>query len=424
MGYYIFKRLITIIPFGLLAILLVFYVFESSWDPNSLSGQSSRDFQNIDQKQLQEARCAQRRALHLDWPVFYFSISSKAIPDDINQTCSEFDRRLIGLLCYHNGNYEGALNFLSILNKTINTQFEPSLDRIFTLESVDEVAALLAGYPALEKSFNAYENNDQSFKIFIPKLRFHFGENRFHEWVSNLAKFDLGKSSIDNQLISKKINNALSNTLIFTLPAVFIIFTLSILIGLWSVQKKGKGASLVSNLLYFIDSIPLIWLSIIIILIASFFGLGYSTLDIGTDTFMGKITRYGLPTFTLIIASIPYVTKQIQQSMEETESKPFVKMAIAKGLPNKAIFTQHILPNASLPIVTLFFNYLAYAFGGAFVVEIVFSISGIGKLMADSVLGNDLPVISAIILYLIFIKMILTLLSDVVNYWLNPSIKF
>jgi peptide/nickel transport system permease protein len=424
MGYYIFKRLITIIPFGLLAILLVFYVFESSWDPNSLSSQSSREFQNVDQKQLQEARCAQRRALHLDWPVFYFSISSQAIPSDINQTCSEFDRRLISLLCYHNGNSEGALNFLASLNKTINTQFDQSLDQIFTLESVDEVPALLAGYPELVKSFSAYENNDQSYKIFIPKLRFHFAENRFHEWVSNLAKFDLGKSSVDNQLISKKINNALSNTLIFTLPAVLIIFTLSILIGLWSAQKKGKGTSLVSNFLYLIDSIPLIWLSIIIILIASYLGLGYSTLDIGTDTVWGKITRYGLPTFTLIIASIPYVSKQIQQSIEETESKPFVRMAIAKGLTKKAIFAQHILPNASLPIVTLFFNYLAYAFGGAFVVEIVFSINGIGKLMADSVLANDLMVIAAIILYLIFIKMLLTLLSDVVNYWLNPSIKF
>ena len=99
-------------------------------------------------------------------------------------------------------------------------------------------------------------------------------------------------------------------------------------------------------------------------------------------------------------------------------------MAMAKGLSNKDLFRRHILPNASLPIVTLFFNYLAYAFGGAFVIELVFSINGIGKLMADSVLGNDLPVISAIILYLILIKMILTLLSDVANYWLNPSIKF
>ncbi|MDP4680763.1 MAG: ABC transporter permease, partial [Cyclobacteriaceae bacterium] len=142
------------------------------------------------------------------------------------------------------------------------------------------------------------------------------------------------------------------------------------------------------------------------------------------DTLWGKIMRYGLPAFTLIIASIPYVSKQIQQSIEETESKPFVKMALAKGLSKKVIFTQHILPNASLPIVVLFFNYLAYTFGGAFVVELVFSINGVGKLMADSVLSNDLPVITAIILYLIFIKMILTLLSDIVSYWLNPSIKF
>ena len=136
---------------------------------------------------------------------------------------------------------------------------------------------------------------------------FHFTENRFHEWISKLAKADLGKSSVDNQLISKKINNALANTLIFTLPAVLITFALSIIIGLWSVQKKGKGTSMAGTLLYFIDSIPLIWLSIIMILIASSLGLGYSTLDIDADNFWGKITRYGLPTFTLIIASIPYV---------------------------------------------------------------------------------------------------------------------
>ena len=121
MGYYILKRLISIIPFGLLAILLVFYVFESSWHPNSINGQSSRDFQNIDQKQLQEAKCEQRRALHLDWPVFYFSISSKVIPNNLNQICSEFDRHLIKLLCYHNGNSAGALNFLATLNKTLNS---------------------------------------------------------------------------------------------------------------------------------------------------------------------------------------------------------------------------------------------------------------------------------------------------------------
>jgi peptide/nickel transport system permease protein len=424
MGYYIFKRVVTIIPFGLLAILLIFSVFEYSWNPNSLHGQNSRDFQNVDQKKIEEARCAQRRELHLDWPVFYFSISSKVIPGDFNEICSEFDRRLIGLLCFHNGNSQGAKNFVSELNKTLDLKFDQSLDKIFTSNDLAKIPNLIAEYPELTSSFSEFQNHDQSYKIFVPQFRFHFGENRFHEWVSNLISFNLGKSSVDNQLISKKINSALSSTLIFTVPAVFIIFVLSIVIGLFSVVNKGKVSSIVSNLLYFIDSIPLIWLSIIIILLASFFGLGYTTFDISTDTLWGKIMRYGLPAFTLIIASIPYVSKQIQQSIEETESKPFVKMALAKGLSKKVIFTQHILPNASLPIVVLFFNYLAYTFGGAFVVELVFSINGVGKLMADSVLSNDLPVITAIILYLIFIKMILTLLSDIVSYWLNPSIKF
>ncbi|MEQ6121390.1 ABC transporter permease [Reichenbachiella sp. MALMAid0571] len=424
MGVYILKRLITIIPFALLAVLLVFIVFESSWNPDPLEYQNGSHLDFTDQQRIEKINCERRKDLHLDWPVFYFSITSAAIPKDIGSICNYYERDLLETLCLRNGNTLGAQNFVELLTQKIKETGNNDLDQIFRANAQLEIESAVSTFPTLNQAFLEYSKHDHFHKILIPRFEFHFAQNRFHAWLSDLLKFDFGNSTLDNQPIATKLNKALANTLIFTIPAVFFIFSISIFTGLYLSIKKGKLNSIMSNALYVIDAIPLIWLSIIFILLSAYLGMGYSTMSFGSNSFLDTLSRYGLPIFTLVLASVPYVSKQIQQTILKSKNEPFVKTAIAKGLSEKVIFTKHILPNAALPIVILFFDYLAYAFGGAFVVELVFSINGIGMLMADSVLANDLPVISAIILYLIFIKMILTLLSDVASYLINPSIKF
>ncbi len=126
----------------------------------------------------------------------------------------------------------------------------------------------------------------------------------------------------------------------------------------------------------------------------------------------------------MTLVATPYVTKQVNEALDHILRKPYIQTAVAKGLSTRQVFISHVLPNASLPLITLFFSYLAYAFGGAFVVEMVFGIEGVGKLMVESVRGDDIPVIAAIILYLIVIKMLLGILADVVSFLVNPSVKF
>ena len=121
---------------------------------------------------------------------------------------------------------------------------------------------------------------------------------------------------------------------------------------------------------------------------------------------------------------MPYLSKQVYSSIRQVMNQPYVQTAKAKGVSSKDLILYHILPNAMIPIVVLFFNFLVFAFGGAFVVEIIFSISGIGKLMADSIISNDFQVASLILLYLVMIKMTLMIFSDLLNYFINPTFKF
>jgi len=424
MGAYILKRLLTIIPFAVLAVLLVFIVFESSWISDVQIAQNNSHLDYSDQARYEKINCNRRKELHLDWPVFYFSIASSAIPKGIQSICNNYERDLLETLCLRNGNTSGAQDFVALLTLKIKETNNNELDQIFRKNTTEEIEKAVSQFPVLNQAFLTYAMNDRFYRVLIPRVTFHFSENRFHVWLSGLVKLDFGKSTLDNQPIATKVNYALSNTLIFTIPAVFFIFLISVFVGLYLSIKNGKLSSLISNALYVIDAIPLIWLSIIFILLAAYLGMGYSTMSFGSDSLLGMVSRYSLPIFTLVLAAIPNVSKQIEQAILTVKNEPFVKTAIAKGLPEKSIFIKHILPNAALPIIILFFDYMAYAFGGAFVVELVFSINGIGMLMANSVLANDLPVISAIILYLILIKMTLTVLSDVVSYLINPSIKF
>ncbi|MFY0651466.1 MAG: ABC transporter permease [Cyclobacteriaceae bacterium] len=411
------------LPFALLTVLLVFVIFGNSWKPTRQGIRSGTDFFE-NEEQRREFECTQRESLHLDWPVFYVSISSLALPKDILSICSEQERKMLSMLCLYNGNSQGATKFLETLQSELKTNSENTNGDVFSAQSVDDIAPYLTGLTHSKKVFEDYLEEDRSYRAFVPRIDFHFKENRFNIWLLQVLRFDFGRSTLDQTEVAQKVNRALSSTLVFTIPAVILIFAISLWLVLFTSSKEGLLNEVVYNLLYFIDAVPLFWLSVIIILLAGAMGIGYSTLDFGQDSLSDYFGRYSLPIFALVLASIPYVSKQILSAVKETRKQPYIVSARAKGLSDKAIFINHTLPNASLPIITLFFDYLAYAFGGAFVVELVFSINGIGKLMIDSVLGNDLPTIAAIIIYLIVIKMLLTLLSDVVKYLVNPAIKY
>ncbi len=126
----------------------------------------------------------------------------------------------------------------------------------------------------------------------------------------------------------------------------------------------------------------------------------------------------------LVFAALGYVTIQIMKAVNDEQGKLYVLAARAKGLSEKRIRWVHIFRNSLVPVITIFSEYLTAAFAGSLVVEVIFSIPGMGKLLYDSVLGRDFNVIIGVILLIGLIKMISNILADLGYRIASPSITY
>lgn len=426
MGFYLVKRLLFIIPFSLFVVIftLVLNQYFSIFSLDFELLTNLNDYSNI--KEIEKANCEKRKELHQDLPLFYITIQSSAIPNDIEEICLDNERQFIRMLCLSNGNKNGAMAlYYSIKQLEIhNTKIDNNV--LLNATSTFEIKHLIKELDleiVLAVPLLSYENGANDFKPYTPVINFNGTENQFHNWLRHASKFDFGKSTVNNLPVVSLVNSALKRTLIFTLPTVFILFIVSIALGVLIGFSHKSLSSVLMNFLFFIDAIPLFWLSILLIILGgSYFSITNNIIGIESST--NYFQQYFLPISALVIASMPYLSKQVYSSIRQVMNQPYVQTAKAKGVSNKNLIMRHILPNAMIPIIVLFFNYLVFAFGGAFVVEIIFSISGIGKLMADSILSNDFQVASLILLYLVMIKMTLMIFSDLLNYFINPTFKF
>ncbi len=279
MAVYFVNRLLAIIPFGLLAVLLIFVLFESTYAPPQ---PQANDAFSDDQTALRDSlACEQRARLKLNLPAFYFSIRSSALPASLSQICNDQERNLIKMLCLHNGNTAGAVQLVAALKALKSQAYDPALENAFRSKDPENLRRQLRNYPMLMNAMSQYENNPAYYRVYLPRMAFSLTENRFHQWFSKILIGNFGRSTLDNQLVTDKIHSAMGRTLIFTLPAVAVIFLISISLGYYMTVKKGAGTSALYQVLYFLDAIPSFWLSIIILLLAGALGLGYSTLDFG-----------------------------------------------------------------------------------------------------------------------------------------------
>lgn len=431
MGSYILRRLLSIIPFALLIVLLTLglnqYFSIPSLDTETYLNNGGLSYADA----IEKATCQRRKTLHQDWPIFYFSIQSKALPENLQEICSERERAFLEMLCLFNGNKNGALKVYNELKLLSQNNPEIDFKIIFNSKSPE----ILKNHPLvfkendeLKRLFNEYTRNTSHLSIYIPSVSFHLRSNQFNFWLSNVLKFDFGKSSTSNLPVTYLVTQAVIRTLSFTIPAVFIAFLLSIFLGLYIALRANKRIEIELNVLYFIDAIPLFWLSVLLITVTGSFYFTSESFELinneGGYSLLHQLKINSLPILAIVLVSIPYITKQVYSSTVKAKQQAYIQTAIAKGITRQRLILNHILPNAIMPISVLFFNYIAFSFGGAFVVELVFSISGVGKLMADSIISNDFQVVSFILLYLILIKMILMILSDIVNYLLDPTLQF
>ncbi|KXF75809.1 ABC transporter permease [Paramesorhizobium deserti] len=134
-------------------------------------------------------------------------------------------------------------------------------------------------------------------------------------------------------------------------------------------------------------------------------------------------SHYVMPMIALGYYVTPAFMRLVRAGMIEVLSSDYIRTARAKGLPARVVIFKHALRNAVMPVVALSAVQLGYLLGGSVVIETVFALDGLGFLAYQSITHKDFPVIQAVVMLLSVLYVLLTLLGDIANAWLNPRLR-
>ena len=251
--------------------------------------------------------------------------------------------------------------------------------------------------------------------------------DQYWTWVTGLLHGNLGISLAAQEPVTTLLRPRLVNSAVLVALAAVVSIPLSIAIGAYAALKREKVFDQTSsNLLLVLAALPefVVALVLVILFATTVFHVlpAISTIPPGSRPWNNWVALV-LPTVTLVIAVVPYVSRIMRASMIEVLESDYVEMARLKGLPERTVLVRHALPNALGPVFQVIALNLAYLAGGIIIIEVVFNYAGIGSAVQEAVLNHDLPVIQALAMLLAAVYVILNLLADVATILVTPKLR-
>ena len=280
---------------------------------------------------------------------------------------------------------------------------------------------VIPGDPAL--SILGTEATDEK----VEALREQLGLNaplpqRYFNWFTGVLRGDLGKSyryqeSLNEQMaVSRLIAGKLPVTLTLAGLSLLLIIIFSIPIGiLWGGTKCRAVDGVLNVLSQFTMSVPSFFLGIIVIYL---FGLVMKWFTPGgyisyREDFFGYIRYMLFPAVTVALPKTAMTAKFLRNSIITQLKSDYVRTAYSNGAQRKRVLFVHVLKNAMIPVVTFIGIIAAEIAAGSIVVEQVFGLPGIGRLLVSSISTRDYPVVQALMLYIVFAVVIVYFVVDI-----------
>ncbi len=250
---------------------------------------------------------------------------------------------------------------------------------------------------------------------------------QYVHWLDDAVHGNLGKSFFYNQDVTTLLWQRLPVTLYLSLLALLLASVVGIGAGVISAVRRGGWIDNVTSLFANIGvGIPVFWLGILGIY---FIGLKLDWLPIYGYTspfsdFAKSSKQAIMPVICLAVPLLAVLARQTRSSMLEVIRQDYIRTARAKGLTEIVIVFKHALKNAFIPVITMIGLNTRILIGGSVLVETVFNIPGVGRLLVQSCLGKDYVVIQAAVLLISVVVCLATLAVDISYRWLDPRIKF
>ena len=241
---------------------------------------------------------------------------------------------------------------------------------------------------------------------------------QFGNYVSDLLRGDLGTSFRFGEPVTQVIVGRLGNSLRMVVPAFVVAIAIGVPLGVIAARGRGKVRGRISGIIAVLGvATPNFWLGLVLIFI--FAGaLGWLP-----SSRMGGLAHYILPVITLASSFVAGIMRLVRSSMLEELSSEYVKLARTKGTPERLVVWRHALRNSLLPAVAFIGASFSGFVTGAVSVETVFAWPGIGRLLYESSIQRDFPVVQGIIIVGGILIVLVTLLTDLLSGWLDPRIR-
>ena len=269
--------------------------------------------------------------------------------------------------------------------------------------------------PEQRQSLAAYFGIDQPWPV------------QYGRWFAGLFAGDLGLSVISGKPVLGVIVEHFPLTLELALLSMLIALAIGVPAGVFAATRNELPSDLGVRVLAMVgQSTPSFVVGLVLIYVLSA-GFGVlPTMGAFTPFWQGPLQNLGqliLPAITLGFAFAASVTRVSRSAMLDVLSDDYVRTARSKGAPERSVIWRHALPNALVPVVTLSGIEFGYLLGGAVIVEQIFALPGLGRMVLDAILQRDYALVQGAVLFIALNFMIVNLLVDLAYVTLDPRIR-
>lgn len=256
---------------------------------------------------------------------------------------------------------------------------------------------------------------------------------QYATWVYHAAQGDLGRSYITGQPVTEMVLDRVWPTLQLTLVAMAVALLIAVPMGILSAVYKDSAIDHAARVVAFAGiSVPSFWLGIVVILVFALFWQGWFGTQLipaggyaaPSDGLRNWLRHVLPPGITLGVGFAALTTRLTRAAMIEALGKEYIETARSKGVKEQVVVLVHGFRNALIPVVTVIGLQLGFLMNGAVVVEQVFQWPGIGRLLYQAVLEQDMPLIQGIVLFVATVFVLLNLAVDLLYGYLDPRIVY
>lgn len=455
------RRLVLLIPTLFVILWFSFYLSISApgdevMSRMSLEGKNT----NVSRAEFVDLYRDVQSKLAKDRPSFYFSIVPHYVPSDIynivpksyrdnllsiNRQVKSWDRvedyhlkleEGLSLIQDHSRELREVSTFLNNMQKINSVVLLDS--KILELDGILDQETLTA-YPVIRNYLIQFktqmsEVGNKNSSWTYPVFRWNGSHNQFQYWLTSIYQPSKRVSLRDGAPVWSKISSALTWTLTLSLISLTLACMLSLMVAVAQMRYNNSLFDrLIAQVLYVLYAIPLFWFATMMVVF-------FTTDDYGvwTNVFPSVGLKYWantgssgevlwakgklliLPIFCIAVNSLTYLTRQLKSDLQRQSDKPYVMSVRAKGVGKSRLIWRHLLPNALIPYITIITGAIPKTLVGSVVIEFIFNIPGVGKLLMDSIHHSDWPVTFSIILIVGVMTILSYILADVLYMIFYP----